>query len=428
MAFTLSSLKSDQSIQAWAYSQKTNPYGYLTDAWNMIKKPYLSRSSQIFGMTNTQPLPTCGDHYMCLSLDNWMGFTDCVENYAHENVHQLLGGVTHSEHTLERLVGQYPQFRKLYLWLASRADRAIMTLHSKQVMDCPEYCAVDVPFSECKCSCPSLESAGSIDQDTLSYLKDDLGVFTFLSYYQGTEEGSTPTISNRSSILDATASFEVADIESISEMMMFYCNPGMIGDQYTSYATNDPSFWPIHPTLERLWHLKRLAGNETFDDTWEDVSGCLGHNAHDVQPFQQLIGEKSQHHYSNKDLYDLLDPRNPDLPDVFTQSFSDHAQNIFLAPRLSSAASRRPAQPRRLTLTTSEPELALGVLEVSELSRPTGEPVLVLCTTLTLWRTTARTRTRTRTEERVRRKDHRKARTPTKWRRTLNLLPRPRKR
>eukprot|EP00621_Florenciella_sp_RCC1693_P002265 CAMPEP_0182543992 /NCGR_PEP_ID=MMETSP1323-20130603/32483_1 /TAXON_ID=236787 /ORGANISM="Florenciella parvula, Strain RCC1693" /LENGTH=55 /DNA_ID=CAMNT_0024754987 /DNA_START=8 /DNA_END=172 /DNA_ORIENTATION=+ len=53
--------------KAWAYSQKTNPYGYLTDAWNMIKKPYLSRSSQIFGVTNTQPLPTCGDHYMCLS-------------------------------------------------------------------------------------------------------------------------------------------------------------------------------------------------------------------------------------------------------------------------------------------------------------------------------------------------------------------------
>eukprot|EP00622_Pseudochattonella_farcimen_P003177 FR738293.1.p1 GENE.FR738293.1~~FR738293.1.p1 ORF type:complete len:192 (+),score=12.81 FR738293.1:73-576(+) len=123
-------------------------------------------------------------------------------------------------------------------------------------------------------------------------------------------------------------------------MMTFYCNPGMIGDQYTSYATNDPSFWPIHPTLERLWHLKRLAGNETFDHTWEDVSGCLGHNAHDVQPFQQLMGEKSQHHYSNKDLYDLLDPRNPDLPYLYENFEWSHCDEKGL--NLAEAAAKMP--------------------------------------------------------------------------------------
>ena len=69
----------------------------------------------------------------------------------------------------------------------------------------------------------------------------DNAVFTFLSYRQYTEPYSELiSTKNTSTVADGNV-----DIESIKEMLKLYCNPGMIGDQYTSFATNDPAFWPI---------------------------------------------------------------------------------------------------------------------------------------------------------------------------------------
>lgn len=66
----------------------------------------------------------------------------------------------------------------------------------------------------------------------------------------------------------------------------------------------DPTFWPIHPTMERLWMFKRLTGTMT-DLTWPDhdtitttpggdkrknvlsntSDRCAGHRGSDVFPF-----------------------------------------------------------------------------------------------------------------------------------------------
>jgi hypothetical protein len=51
----------------------------------------------------------------------------------------------------------------------------------------------------------------------------------------------------------------------------------------------DPSFWPIHPTIERLYSLKKLRGYFT-DESWPSIGtssygdDCTGHNADDVIP------------------------------------------------------------------------------------------------------------------------------------------------
>jgi hypothetical protein len=34
----------------------------------------------------------------------------------------------------------------------------------------------------------------------------------------------------------------------------------MMGDQLESASPADPSFWPIHPALERIWQWKRIVG------------------------------------------------------------------------------------------------------------------------------------------------------------------------
>lgn len=52
-------------------------------------------------------------------------------------------------------------------------------------------------------------------------------------------------------------------------LRQFFCGGDahkiITGDMYLSSSAGDPSFWPIHGTLERLYHAKRLAGGFTTD-------------------------------------------------------------------------------------------------------------------------------------------------------------------
>lgn len=78
----------------------------------------------------------------------------------------------------------------------------------------------------------------------------------------------------------------------------------------------DPTFWPVHPTIERLWMFKRLTGTMT-DLTWgdrditvstDDEGGsgnsstyvealslfdesCNGHRGSDIYPFDLVTNE-----------------------------------------------------------------------------------------------------------------------------------------
>ncbi|CAM9318402.1 unnamed protein product, partial [Choristocarpus tenellus] len=60
------------------------------------------------------------------------------------------------------------------------------------------------------------------------------------------------------------------EIKYVSKVM---CEtPIALGEALQSSATLDPIFWPMHPTMERLFMYKRLTG--TMEDmTWPNKSG-----------------------------------------------------------------------------------------------------------------------------------------------------------
>jgi hypothetical protein len=121
------------------------------------------------------------------------------------------------------------------------------------------------------------------------------------------------------------------------------------GDHLESASPADPSFWPIHPTLERVFQAKLMAGGFVDSDTWptdpvteyvcnkavcyeedEQAFGnwdtcCYGHYEND-----QMLDAPNNDRYTyvgptNKDIHDGTNPQNPQysmeyIYDTFTWS------------------------------------------------------------------------------------------------------------
>ena len=105
------------------------------------------------------------------------------------------------------------------------------------------------------------------------------------------------------------------------------------GDQLEASSPLDVSFWPIHPTMERLWGYKKLVHAFT-DQTWGTTdgpsryctnNGCMGHHEDDIIPFDVVVeddnGEYASRQLSNIELYKGLNPHSTRMPYVY-----DHFQ------------------------------------------------------------------------------------------------------
>eukprot|EP00622_Pseudochattonella_farcimen_P007493 FR743489.1.p2 GENE.FR743489.1~~FR743489.1.p2 ORF type:complete len:162 (-),score=17.60 FR743489.1:95-580(-) len=104
------------------------------------------------------------------------------------------------------------------------------------------------------------------------------------------------------------------------------CNSNVyVGDQLESGSPSDISFWPIHPTIERLWMWKKLRKGFT-DEKWVDgdpisIFGatCTGHAAEDMvaYPFSFWDEASRERLYSNRELYELANPEGSRLPYIY---------------------------------------------------------------------------------------------------------------
>jgi len=139
---------------------------------------------------------------------------------------------------------------------------------------------------------------------------------------------------------------------------------GVAGEMFTSSAPYDPTFWPLHGSIERLVGLKRInvqLGNiDDFDETWGydygansfylagicdwsavdgaddltlptcDMSStniCPGHNADDVLEWQNITGKGET--YTNSEMYDFINPWNDDLPYTYDTFSFDYCYEYY---------------------------------------------------------------------------------------------------
>ncbi|CAN0353347.1 unnamed protein product [Ectocarpus sp. 6 AP-2014] len=337
------------------YSRITNAYGMLRSVWNSDSTPFMTRYDGLFGYHNNRKPAGCKQYRDALDHDDWMSFSAALGTSAHGHIHEIVGGAWSMEagvvakRTTDRVL---PFLHVIYTKKLWRADYLV----------CPESCSNNAPaWMECQCSCDATAMAG---KSPLEVLKD-AGLLSGSSFFydkhlklienldEATQEGTL-------------AGYTAEESEDIfHEALRVMCTPSVVGTFYEATSTIDPIFWVIHPTIERLWQLRRLQ-DDAFDDTWVPSEFvCFGHNPGDTLPFHDMfassrgasssvlkasflagVGGTARHggvgsgqgetgiglrggritggmalspkkYYTNAELYHLLDPNGDEVPYVY---------------------------------------------------------------------------------------------------------------
>ena len=302
-------------IGVWG-SESHNSYGYLRAPWNNNNNAYVERSSSLCGQTYTA-LPSCEVHYYTLSKTyTWSDFGWVLPYEPHGPVHMFVGGTKECEAVGNQvesylmdalgLADDDREYKTIETYAyegnstnASSSGNATVrtfgngTVHQREVaklmyllrtdmfvslknmyragyLTFPDYCSLDTNFTDCHATCMELDSLElAIGEHDATYINEYWEMmFAWSSATDGYDW--------------LTHAVKVAIIRMV-------CENGFAvdGDQLESGSPMDPSFWPIHGTVERLWLKKKLLGfsSEAWPSDYSEVTDCYGHNATDLVPF-----------------------------------------------------------------------------------------------------------------------------------------------
>jgi len=303
-----------------------NAYGYMRAPWNVNKSPYLTRGHKLCGLSafEFQGFPTCATHREYVD-DTYDSFYDWVwgASYApHGPVHIVIGGTHNCEDDYMALAEEIGDVA-----LTSIQKASFYTLKSAwrvKVVECPSYCSADTAQEDCTCHCPNIDK-----------IADNLEIFQELLLGL-----------NLATIINIE-DFSHANLVKIMRML---CNTGTIpGDQLEAASPVDPTFWPIHPTIDRLFQWKKLQSN-FGSEAWESplgtnmtkycqIGGCEGHHAYDILPFEVYVMNSDTRAFeyvkmSNAELLDAANPTDSKLPYVYDNFQWTHCDEIGVPLRL----------------------------------------------------------------------------------------------
>ena len=165
------------------------------------------------------------------------------------------------------------QRRKLEYLLRTDMFMSLKNMYRASMLTFPTYCDQDTPFTYCHGTCADL---AQLERAV------EVGHITFVNAYWE----SMFSWADAASFAWLTPDVKVHIIREVCDLGV-----GVDGDHLESGSPMDPSFWPIHPTMERLWAFKKLTGT-FFDEAWPrrpgdyaEVGGCYGHSWNSTVPF-----------------------------------------------------------------------------------------------------------------------------------------------
>ena len=253
-----------------------SPYGYLRAPWNLNPSPYVTRYHKLCGVAPDETYyddstllkevtdykwPTCGAHWkLTFGEKTWEDWVWASSYTPHGPVHAWIGGVGGGG-----CEDDSTHFKKLVGLMSSRHITLVrMNIFGflknawrDEVVETPKSCSVDA-VDECVFKCNKESSK-------------------FLS-----------TI--KTSLKDWEIEVENYDNETILQIAdVILCDAVYWpGDHLEAASPVEASFWPIHPTLDRLLQYKSLVfpfkstawtGQMCFSS---ETTDCKGHNPGDL--------------------------------------------------------------------------------------------------------------------------------------------------
>lgn len=290
-------------------SNTANAYGFMRAPWNQNNVPYITRFNSSYGFTFTAA-PDCEAHMKVLLYNNWMDFGREIMYSPHGPMHIMIGGVGNSNWMNKLKALDYRMSDAMY-WAPSGFSLQ-KNMYRSGWLNCPDTCSLDTPTTECRCVCKNISKWTNMTETELL-----AGPMTKL-------------FPNAASMLYNQKGEFIG-----REIIRLLCNEydmdaPIFGDSIESSSPNDPTFWNIHPTVERLLIWRRILGlkNTTWpsNKAWS-VDGfkngyCYGHNQDDVTTWPRyiFIGTGFEGPYTNADIFNLIDP-NLDLTPYIYNNF-----------------------------------------------------------------------------------------------------------
>ena len=313
---------------AHKFTETYNSYGLLRSPWNNDPTPFMTRSSEIYGYENNLKPSGCSEYENAMAQDNWMSLSKQLNAAAHGHIHELLGGSWNhnygQRHGFETSPAIYTFAHEI---LAMSKE-----LWRNDFLSCPDTCTMDVPWDECKCSCAnSAKILAAFDADLKPVdVLDQSGVLGGMIFFDNDRHLVSNFVnSTTGKAHERIPGYSVQEShEMYTSMLEDLCEPGHNGDMFQATSSNDITFWVLHPTVDRLWHYKRLAQDPNFDETWDPYHTCYGHNPDDYQPFEDLFTTPaaSGSFYSNQEIKDLFHPMHEDVPYVYDHFNWNHCE------------------------------------------------------------------------------------------------------
>jgi len=298
-------------------------YGYMRAPWNMNPSPYVSRFTYDYQIGIS--LPTCSQHYAIIQETNMMDFFYNMQNDPHATTHSLSGGIYGCDMLDQLLDAGYIT--------DTDAQKAIC---SKWVFYLKEFYRYNyiTPKTDCEVDVDDVQAATC--------------GFTCVA------DSEDVLLANLKTKIENNVPSDMSD-DGWTAWKDFICtgDGGKVfsGDHLESASPTDPSFWVIHPTLERLLHAKLMAGGFE-DESWAtDAKSdsvcdkaacyydgtydyhdecCLGHYS-DSQLFNSESGNRTQFFgETNAEIVTNTDPRSHDysMPYIYDTFTWNHCPEV----------------------------------------------------------------------------------------------------
>lgn len=317
-----------------------NAYGAMRSPWNNNPSPYIGRHNTTYDNSQYSSAPSCSSLQDCFQSDGISDMNYCLNGITHGPVHIMIGGAWGDEDVYQKTDYGY--------LLTPNRILFFKILWRMGYTRCPDSCDIDKPDT-CRCSVPQ----------------------EYIDKY-----GAKKILTDANVVYVIAKNLEHATDEDYLNILRVLEHPGQAGEMFTSGAPFDPTFWPLHGSMERMIGLKRLLKDKnvvSFDETWGypefdksdgaaylpgvcDWSGvastsdltlptcntsatCVGHSEDDVLEFSNFLNRGET--YTNVEFYTFLHPNNLELPYVYDTYDFDYCSTYGYDFLDESSSSRK---------------------------------------------------------------------------------------